>query len=46
VGEIGNAYRVLIEYGRAFGRPRSGWKYEIAVDLKNVGCVPLAWDKG
>jgi hypothetical protein len=30
--------------GRAFGRPRCGWfgfKYEIAVDLKNVDCVGI-----
>ena len=51
MGENGNAYKVLIEYlgGRAFGRPRSGWfgwKYEIAVDIKNVDCVPVAWDNG
>jgi hypothetical protein len=35
--------------GRVFGRPRCGWfwwKCEIAVDLKNVGCVPLAWHNG
>jgi hypothetical protein len=51
VGGIGNTYKVLIEYvdGRAFGRPRCGWfgwKYEFAVDLKDVHCVPLAWDRG
>ena len=51
MGEIGNAYEVLIEYldGRAFGRPRCGWcgwRYEVAVDIQNVDCVPLAWDKG
>jgi len=37
VGEIGNAYKVLIEYldGRAFGRPRwglFGWECETTVD--------------
>jgi hypothetical protein len=51
VGEIGNAYKVSFECvdGRAFGRPRCGWlgwMCEIAVDLKNVNCVPLAWDNG
>jgi len=51
VGETGNAHKVLIDYldRRVFGRPRCGWfgwKYEIAVDLKNVDCVPLAWYNG
>jgi hypothetical protein len=48
VGETGNAHKVLIDYldRRVFGRPRYGWIYEIAVDLKIVDFVPLAWYNG
>ena len=41
-----NAYRVLIgipEGKRPLGRPRSRWKDDIKMDLREVGCNPRDW---
>jgi len=46
MGERRGAYRVLVgkpEGNRLPGRPRSWWKYDITMDLQEVGCGGMDW---
>jgi hypothetical protein len=46
MGEVKNAYRILVgqpEGRRPLGRPRSRWKDNIQMDLREIGFGDVDW---
>jgi hypothetical protein len=46
MGDRRGVYRVLVgqsEEERPLGTPRHGWKYNIEMDLQEVGCGGMDW---